>query len=115
MPSLAEKASVDSLEGVFKMMEEAFDEIEDAHSSVPKDPAASVALQSGGRMYPPHPDFKMPNVEPPTYRHRAGHRTVIGKNGSFRILKIEADLSETIVFEKLFEKRGADGKGYWED
>jgi hypothetical protein len=62
-------------------------------------------------MYPPHPSFRTPKLEPPTYRHRSGHKTVIAPNGSFRIFKIEADLRETVVLEK----RGADGKGYWDD
>jgi len=91
-------------------MEEAFDEMEDAHSGVVKNPNAASTTVSDGRMYPPHPSFKAPHVEPPTYRHRGGHKTVIAPNGSFRIFRIEADLSETVVFEK----RGSDGKGYWD-
>jgi len=92
------------------MMEEAFDEIEDIHSGIIKNPDAASTTVSDGRMYPPHPSFKLRNVEPPTYRHRGGHKTVIAPNGSFRIFRIEADLSETIIFEK----HGADGKGYWD-
>lgn len=93
---------------VLALLEAVFDEVEDAHSGVTKnrDPAADQK----GRMYPPHPDYRIPDVKPSTYRHRAGRRTVIGPNGSFRIIKAEADLGETVVFEK----RGADGKGYWE-
>lgn len=106
---LERKVPASSGEGVFQMMEAAFDEIEDVHSGVEKNPNAASSTMSDGRMYPPHPSFKIPNVEPPTYRQR-GHRTVIASNGSFRIFKIEANLSQVLVFEK----RGADGKGYWE-
>lgn len=108
---LARATSVGSEEEVHRLMEVAFDEVEDAHSGVKKDPQAFATNQSDGRMYPPHPDFRLPNLEPSTYRHRLGNRTVIGKNGSFRVLKIGADLSETVAFEK----RGKDGRGYWED
>ncbi|HWO26454.1 MAG TPA: hypothetical protein VNO30_47325 [Kofleriaceae bacterium] len=107
---LEKKAPADSSDGVFQMMEEAFDEIEDIHSGIIKNPDAASTTVSDGRMYPPHPSFKLRNVEPPTYRHRGGHKTVIAPNGSFRIFRIEADLSETIIFEK----HGADGKGYWD-
>lgn len=108
---LDKKPPASSSDEVFKMMEEAFDEIEDVYSGVAKNPNAARTASSDGRMYPPHPKFKAPNVEPPTYRHRGGHKTVIAANGSFRIIKIENDFSERVVFEK----RGADGRGYWQD
>jgi hypothetical protein len=107
---LGERERCDSEASVLQQLEEVFDVIEDAHSGVPKNPNAHLSRQTDGRMYAPHPTFKIPGDGISTYRHRMGHKTCIGKNGSFRILKIEADLSETVVFEKL----GTDGRGYWE-
>lgn len=96
--------------GVFQLLEKAFDKVEDLHSGVVKNPDAHKTRATDGRMYPPHPEMKpIPNVTPTTYRH-VGHKTAIDSNGSFRIFQIEADLTETVVFEK----RGADNKGYWE-
>lgn len=109
LEAMAKAEPVGSEAEVHVLMEAAFDEVEDAHSGVEK--ALDPSADQRGRMYPPHPDFRIPGVQPSTFRHRGGHRTVIGANGSFRILRIEADLNETVIFEK----RGADGKGYWED
>jgi hypothetical protein len=92
------------------LLELTFDRVEDLHSGVIKNPDAASSKASDGRMYPPHPKFRLANVRPSCFR-QVGHKTWIGENGSIRILKKEADLTETLVFEK----RGADGKGFWED
>lgn len=101
----------DCRDATHRLFETAFDLIEDAHSGVPKDPMAHLSKDTRGRMYPPHPMYGQPGPNSTTIYRHFGHRTIIGVNGSFRIVKVEADLSETVVLEK----RGADGKGYWED
>jgi hypothetical protein len=105
---LVEAAPCRTAAEVRELLERVFDQVEDAHSGVPKNP--DPMANQGGRMYPPHDDYLIDGSDPPTYRHRNGHRTTIAKNGSFRIKRIEANLDEQVIFEK----RGADGKGYWE-
>ena len=80
--------------------------VEDAHFGVSKHSNASA---QGGRIYPPDAAFIVSGSNPPVYRQR-GHRTTIGDNGSFRIERLEANLSWSLVLEK----RGADGRGFWE-
>jgi hypothetical protein len=95
---------------VLRLLSVVFDLVEDVHSGVPKNPDAANSRASDGRMYPPHPSFRLPDVEPSCYR-QLGHKTWIGQNGSLRIFKKGADLADELVFEK----RGADGKGFWEN
>jgi DNA-binding Xre family transcriptional regulator len=95
---------------MLRLLDFVFDLVEDVHSGVTKNPDAASSRAGDGRMYSPDPSFRLPNVEPSCYR-QVGHKTWIGKNGSLRIFKKGADLADTLVFEK----RGADGKGFWED
>ena len=81
----------------------AMDEVEDAHSGVPKDPSHHLSQRTDGRMYPPHERFKLVSPFPNSSCYRqAAHKTYVGTNGSFRIISITAT-GEQVA------KPGADG------
>lgn len=89
------------------LIETTLDAIEDAHSGVDKNPEHFNTRQTDGRMYPPHPWFKVASkyARCSCYR-QAGHKTYILQNGAFRIVLLGA--GDEIV---LLDKVGADGEG----
>lgn len=105
-------ASSESTEqGVLVLLERCFDEVEDTHTAIPKNPLAHLTLQSDGRMYAPHVKFrKLGSCGTAVYR-QFRHRTYIGSNGAFAIYRLPCDGSEPVL---ELRKRGADGQAFWE-
>ncbi|MBK8253666.1 MAG: hypothetical protein IPK82_13490 [Polyangiaceae bacterium] len=93
---------------VLRLIEEKLDIIEDAYSGVPKDPKHFETKKLDGRLYAPHPVFKVASRRPGcTCYRQAGHKTYIAANGAFRIVAVTPGGGERVVFDKA----GADGKG----
>lgn len=93
--------------GVLRLIEETLDLIEDAYSGVPKNPMHFETIKPDGRLYAPHPQFKIASRRPGCSCYRqAAHKTYVAANGAFRIVAMTS-AGEDVVFDKA----GADGKG----
>ncbi len=81
---------------------EILNRVEDEMTTIPHDPTLPI---NDGRMYPPQPDSKRSvsgRADLTRYRSK-GHSTLIGNNGSIRIVQGTAGPA-------LFAKPGADGQ-----
>src|SRR4051812_18051125 len=89
-PSRSDQQTLDRLAKHMK-------DVEDRWSGVPEHPRPETLKESDGRMYPPHVMFERPSGCPQIRRFvQTGHQTLIGKNGSIKILTAA---TQSLVFE----------------
>ncbi len=82
--------------------------VEDELTDIPPHPEA---WQSDGRMYPPHDDFEKLSPHPAWRRFRSlAHTTLIGANGSIRILEVPRPPKDWTTGPVVLDKPGADGR-----
>jgi len=93
---------------VLELFVRVIDAVEDECSGIPKNPNHHETRQSDGRMYAPHPNFRVAcSLKGCSCYRQVAHKTYIAANGAWRIVALQASGEERVILEKV----GADGRG----